>query len=132
MDQIKSKQCHFDEHRFYASLMWEIDIGSDQDSIECYMEMKVKEGPTYHAHPNYWVHGKIGLTYHLGKMSKVCSEWFHPEYCCSISITLLMTMDSIAMKSELLCRHAITKWVGIGLGGYVWKRHTYAAAVSYP
>jgi hypothetical protein len=32
---------------------WEIEIRSDQDSIECYMEMKVKEGPTYHAHPNY-------------------------------------------------------------------------------
>jgi hypothetical protein len=32
---------------------WEIEIGSDQDSIECYTEMKVKEGPTYRAHPNY-------------------------------------------------------------------------------
>jgi hypothetical protein len=32
---------------------WDIEIGSDQDSIECYMEMKVKEGPTYCAHPNY-------------------------------------------------------------------------------
>jgi hypothetical protein len=32
---------------------WEIEIGSDQDSIECYMEMKVKEGLTYCAHPNY-------------------------------------------------------------------------------
>jgi hypothetical protein len=38
---------------------------------------------------------------------------------------LLMTMESIVMKSELLCRHAITKWVAIMLGGYVWKRHTY-------
>jgi hypothetical protein len=78
------------------------------------------------------VHGKIGLTYHLGKMSKVCSKWFHPGYCCSLSITLLMTMESIVMKSELLCKHAITKWVAIALGGYVWKRHTYAAAGSYP
>jgi uracil-DNA glycosylase len=26
----------------------------------------------------------------------------------------------------------ITKWVVITLGGYVWKRHTYAAAASYP
>jgi hypothetical protein len=78
------------------------------------------------------VRGKIGLTYHLGKMSKVCSERFDPEYCCSISITLLMTMESIAMKSELLSRHAITKWVAIALGGYVWKRHTYAATGSYP
>jgi hypothetical protein len=59
------------------------------------------------------VHGKIGLTYHSGKMSKVCSERFHPEYCYSISITLLMTMESRAMKSELLCRHVITKWVAI-------------------
>jgi hypothetical protein len=25
------------------------------------------------------VHGKIELTYHSGKMSKVSSEWFHPE-----------------------------------------------------
>jgi hypothetical protein len=41
-----------------------------------------------------------------------------------------MTMESIAMKSELLCRHAITKWVAITLGSYVWKRHTYAAAGS--
>jgi hypothetical protein len=32
---------------------WEIEIGSDRDSIECYTEMKVKEGPMYHAHPNY-------------------------------------------------------------------------------
>jgi hypothetical protein len=32
---------------------WEIEIGSDQESIECYTELKVKEGPTYHAHPNY-------------------------------------------------------------------------------
>jgi hypothetical protein len=57
--------------------------------------------------------------YHSGKMSKVCSKWFHPEYCYSISITLLMTMESRAMKSELLCRHAITKWVAIKLGGYI-------------
>jgi hypothetical protein len=46
-------------------------------------------------------------------MSKVRSKWFHPEYCSSISITLLMTMETRAMKSELLCRHAITKWVAI-------------------
>jgi hypothetical protein len=32
---------------------WEIEIGSDRESIKCYMEMKVKEGPTYCAHPNY-------------------------------------------------------------------------------
>jgi hypothetical protein len=32
---------------------WEIEIGSDQESIKCYMEMKVKEGPMYCAHPNY-------------------------------------------------------------------------------
>jgi hypothetical protein len=32
---------------------WEIEIGSDQESIECYTEMKVKEGPMYHAHPSY-------------------------------------------------------------------------------
>jgi hypothetical protein len=32
---------------------WEIEIGSDRHSIECYTEMKVKEGPTYRAHPNY-------------------------------------------------------------------------------
>jgi hypothetical protein len=32
---------------------WEIEIGSDRESIECYTEMKVKEGPMYHAHPNY-------------------------------------------------------------------------------
>jgi hypothetical protein len=32
---------------------WEIGIGSDRESIECYTEMKVKEGPTYRAHPNY-------------------------------------------------------------------------------
>jgi hypothetical protein len=76
--------------------------------------------------------GKIGLMYHSGEMSKVCSERFHPEYCYSISITLLMTMESRAMKSELWCRHVITKWVAIALGDYVWKRHTYAAGGSYP
>jgi hypothetical protein len=32
---------------------WKIEIGSVQDSIKCYMEMKVKEGPMYRAHPNY-------------------------------------------------------------------------------
>jgi hypothetical protein len=32
---------------------WETEIGSDQQSIKCYMEMKVKDGPMYHAHPNY-------------------------------------------------------------------------------
>jgi hypothetical protein len=32
---------------------WEIKIGSDQESIECYTEMKVKEGPMYCAHLNY-------------------------------------------------------------------------------
>jgi hypothetical protein len=32
---------------------WEIETGSDQESIKCYTEMKVKEGPTYCAHPNY-------------------------------------------------------------------------------
>jgi hypothetical protein len=32
---------------------WETEIGSDQQSIKCYMEMKVKDGPTYHALPNY-------------------------------------------------------------------------------
>jgi hypothetical protein len=36
---------------------WEIEIGSDRDSMECYTEMKVKEGPTYRAHPNYWNKG---------------------------------------------------------------------------
>jgi hypothetical protein len=76
------------------------------------------------------VHDKIGLMYHSGKMSKVCSEWFHPEFCYSKSITLLITMESRVMKSELLCRHVITKWVAIMLGGYVWKRHTYAATGS--
>jgi hypothetical protein len=114
---------------------WEIEIGSDQDSIQCYMEMKVKEGPTYHAHLNYCNKGPWQDWANVsfpGKMSKVCSEWFHPEYCYSISITLLMTMESRAMKSELLCRHAITKWVAITPGSYVWKRHTYAAAGSYP
>ncbi len=60
----------------------------------------------------------------------MCSEWFHPEYYSSISITLLMTMETRAMKSELLCRHAITKWVVIMQGGNVWKRHTCAAAGS--
>jgi hypothetical protein len=42
---------------------WEIEIGGDQESIECYMEMKVKEGSTYHAHLNYHseVSGKIVL-----------------------------------------------------------------------
>jgi hypothetical protein len=107
---------------------WEIEIGSDQESIICYMEMKVKEGHIIEMR----VHGKIGLLYHFGEMSKVCSEWFHPEYCCSISITLLMTMESIAMKSELLCRHVITKWVAIMQGGYIWKRHTCAATGNYP
>jgi hypothetical protein len=107
---------------------WDIEIGSDQDSIECYMAQRIMLIQII----TMMVRGKIGLTYHLGKMSKVCSKWFHPEYCCSISITLLMTMESIAMKSELLCRHVITKWVVITLGGYVWKRHTYAAAASYP
>jgi hypothetical protein len=113
---------------------WEIEIGSDQDSIECYTEMKSRRARRIVLIQiiGMRVRGKIGLTYHLGKMSKVCSKWFHPEYCCSISITLLMTMESIAMKSELLCRHAITKWVAIALGGYVWKRHTYGAAGSYP
>jgi hypothetical protein len=55
----------------------------------------------------------------MSKMSKVCSKRFHPEYCYSISITLLMTMESRAMKSELLCRHAITKWIAIALGSYI-------------
>jgi hypothetical protein len=32
---------------------WETEIGSDWQSIKCYMEMKVKDSPTYHAHPNY-------------------------------------------------------------------------------
>ncbi len=109
---------------------WETKIGSDRESIKCYMEMNVKEGPTYHAHPNYHnkVRGKIGLMYHSGKMSKVCSKWFHPEYCCSISITLLMTMETRVMKSELL----ITKWVAITQGGIIWKKHTCAATGSYP
>jgi hypothetical protein len=78
------------------------------------------------------VDGKIGLMYHLVEMSKVCSKLFHPEYCYSISITLLMTMETRAMKSELLCRHTITKWVAITQGSIVWKRHTCAAAGSYP
>jgi hypothetical protein len=26
---------------------------TEQESIECYTEMKFKEGPTYHAHQNY-------------------------------------------------------------------------------
>jgi hypothetical protein len=41
-------------------------------------------------------------------------------------------MEIRAMKSELLCRYAITKWVAIALGSYVWKKHTCAAAGSYP
>jgi hypothetical protein len=32
---------------------WEIEISRDQESIKCYTKMKVKEGLTYHAHPNY-------------------------------------------------------------------------------
>jgi hypothetical protein len=41
-------------------------------------------------------------------------------------------METRVMKSELLCRHEITKWVVIILGGYVWERHTCAATGSYP
>ena len=32
---------------------WENEIGIDRDSIDCYTEMKVKDGPTYRSHPNY-------------------------------------------------------------------------------
>jgi hypothetical protein len=32
---------------------WEIEISRDQESIKCYTEMNVKEGPTYLAHQNY-------------------------------------------------------------------------------
>jgi hypothetical protein len=32
---------------------WKIEIGSNQESIDCYTEMKVKDSSTYHAHPNY-------------------------------------------------------------------------------
>jgi hypothetical protein len=106
---------------------WDIEIGSDQDSIECYTVMKVKEGPMYHAHPNYcnegpwqdWANISFGQD-EQGVFQMVPSRIL----LFYISITLLMTMESIAMKSELLCRHAITKWVAITLGGYIWKRRT--------
>jgi hypothetical protein len=45
---------------------------------------------------------------------------------------LLMTMETRTTKSEVLCRHAITKWAAIMLGGNIWMRHTCAAAGSYP
>jgi hypothetical protein len=45
---------------------------------------------------------------------------------------LLMTMETRVMKSELICRHAITKCISIMQGSYIWKRHTCAAAGSYP
>jgi hypothetical protein len=32
---------------------WKIEIGSNRESIDCYTEMKVKDSPTYHAHPYY-------------------------------------------------------------------------------
>jgi hypothetical protein len=74
------------------------------------MEMKVKDGPMYHAHPNYCNEGPWqDSANHSGEMSTVCSKRFHPEYCSSISITLLMTMETRSMKSELLCRHAVTR-----------------------
>jgi hypothetical protein len=38
---------------FWLADNWEIEIGSDRDSIKCYTEMKVKDGLTYRAHPNY-------------------------------------------------------------------------------
>jgi hypothetical protein len=51
------------------------------------------------------VRGKIGLTYHSGKMSKVCSKWFHPEYCYSISITFLGRLSGHICFHYLTIRH---------------------------
>jgi hypothetical protein len=36
---------------------WEIEIGSNQESIKCYTEIKVKDNPTYRALPNYCYEG---------------------------------------------------------------------------
>jgi hypothetical protein len=81
----------------------------------------------YRAHPNYcnegpwqdWANVSFGQD-EQGVFRMVPSRIL----LFYISITLLMTMESIAMKSELLCRHAITKWVAFVLGSYIWKRHT--------
>jgi hypothetical protein len=75
---------------------WETEIGIDQQSIECYTEMKVKDGPMYHAHPTYCNEGpwQDWANVAFGRDEQGCSELFLPEYCCSISITLLMTMET--------------------------------------
>jgi hypothetical protein len=75
---------------------WETEIGTDQQSIECYTEMKVKDGPMYHAHPTYCNEGpwQDWANVAFGRDEQGCSELFLPEYCCSISITLLMTMET--------------------------------------
>jgi hypothetical protein len=54
--RLRGMNCSTQIHPVILSWLadnWEIEIGRDQDSIECYTKMKVKEGPTYCAHPNY-------------------------------------------------------------------------------
>jgi hypothetical protein len=89
----------------------------------------------YHAHPNYcnevpwqdWANVSFGQN-EQGVFRMVPSRilFFYIHH-------FVMTMETRVMKSELLCRHVITKkWVSIMQGSYVWKRHTCAAAGSYP
>jgi hypothetical protein len=113
---------------------WEIEIGSDLESMEFYTEMKVKDSPMYHADPNYrnegpwqdWTNISFGRD-EQGVFQMVPSRilFFYVHH-------FVDGMETRAMKSELLCRHAITKWAAIVLGGNVWTRHTGAAAGSYP
>jgi hypothetical protein len=42
-----------------------------------------------------------------------------------------MTMETRVMKPELLCRHAITRWVVIVQGGYVWNTLVQLLAVIH-
>jgi hypothetical protein len=54
--RLTGMNCSTQIHRVILSWLadnWDIEIGSDRHSIECHMEMKVKGGLTYHAHPNY-------------------------------------------------------------------------------
>jgi hypothetical protein len=98
------------------------------------MEMKVKEGPTYCALPNYRNEGpwqdwpNMSFTQdEQGVFQTVPSRilFFYIHH-------FLDDNGDQSNEIRVLVQTCDYQVVAIVLGGYVWKRHTCAAAGSYP
>jgi hypothetical protein len=112
---------------------WEIEIGSDWESIECYTEMKVKEGQMYCAHPNYCNEGQWQdwATVSFGQDEQGAFQMV-PSRILFFYIHHFVD-DNGDLSNEI---RALVQTCNYQVGSnrassYIWKRHTCAAAGCY-